>query len=329
MLNFIPPRVKSLVPGYRRRHYRRHAALIDTINAAMPRLTLGNDGATPWLAARDENLRLYGFTTEPKNADLHELLRPVLPSQLPRGHFRLVKDYITRWLYPHMRPDLTPDGYGVERLHGFHGQHKDSIAQVADPAARTRLNHAFKPGRDDVVIDCGAFLGFGALRIARDARAGRVFAIEASGDCHALLLRNLEANRAENVTPLHRGVWNAITELNLETTFAQGNSLVSEVVNDGMRQEAVKTVTIDSVVAEFRLSRVDMLSLTLNGAEVEALAGAGDTLAKLRPRIRAAGWYARGGKRIADLIRPVLESAGYDVFVGPRNNVLALPKERK
>ncbi|TIP83448.1 MAG: hypothetical protein E5X60_32495, partial [Mesorhizobium sp.] len=66
MLNFIPPRLKSLVPGYRRRHYRRHAALIAAIATAMPRLKLGSDGNTLWLAAPDENLKLYGFATEPR-----------------------------------------------------------------------------------------------------------------------------------------------------------------------------------------------------------------------------------------------------------------------
>jgi len=328
MFNFIPPRIKSLVPGYRRRHYRRHAALIETIANAMPRLKLGMDGRVPWLAVPDEKLKLFGFETEPKNADLYDLLRPALPPSLPRGHFRLVKDYVTRWLYPHMRPDLSPEGYGLERLHGFHGQHKDNIAQIADPAARERLMRAFRPGGADIVIDCGPFLGFGAIRIARDAPQGRVFAVEASRECHALLKRNIEANAASNVVALHCGVWNVVTELDLETTFAQGNSLVAEV-QQGERREKVPTVTIDGLVAEYDLKRLDMLSLTLNGAEVEALAGATDTLKRLRPRIRAAGWYTRGGQRIADLIRPTIEQAGYDVFVGPRGNVMALPQERK
>lgn len=328
MLNFIPPRLKSLVPGYRQRHYRRHAALIAAIASAMPRLKLGSDGNTPWLAAADEKLKLYGFPTEPKNADLYDLLRRVLPADLPRGHFRIVKDYVTRWLYPHMRPDLRPEGYGLERLHGFHGQHKDNIAAVPDAVARDRLMRAFRPGRGDIVIDCGAFLGFGAIRIARDAPDGRIYAVEASRDCHALLKRNIEANGATNVVPLHRAVWNTVAELDLETTFAQGNSLVAEV-QVGERREKVPTLTIDGFVAEQKLERLDMLSLTLNGAEVEALSAATNTLNRLRPRIRAAGWYLRGGTRIADLIRPIIERAGYDVFVGPRGNVMALPKERK
>jgi len=178
-----------------------------------------------------------------------------------------------------------------------------------------------------VVLDCGTFLGFGAIHMARAAAQGRVYAVEANRACHALLCRNVEANGARNVEPIHREVWNVKTELALETTVAQGNSLVSEV-QKGNAREPVQTLVIDKFVAERGLERLDMLSLTLNGAEVEALEGATETLHRLRPRIRAAGWYTRGDRRIADIIRSTIESAGYDVFVGARGNVMALPKER-
>ena len=69
-----------------------------------------------------------------------------------------------------------------------------------------------------------------------------------------------------------------------------------------------------------------MLSLTLNGAEVEALEGAKQTLKNLRPRIRLAGWYSRGGKKISELAREQLLTFGYQVFIGPRGNTLAVPR---
>ena len=59
-----------------------------------------------------------------------------------------------------------------------------------------------QPGDAEILIDCGAFLGFGSIRMSRDATAGRVFAIEASSDCFALLKRNVETNGASNVPEL-------------------------------------------------------------------------------------------------------------------------------
>jgi hypothetical protein len=82
------------------------------------------------------------------------------------------------------------------------------------------------------------------------------------------------------------------------------------------------------VVAAHGLVRLDMLSLTLNGAEPEALDGAANALRALRPRVRLAGWYTRGGEKIWSLAKPRLEAHGYRVHVGRRGNVLALPRER-
>src|SRR5436190_12104457 len=121
----LPVQIKALLPGYRQRIGRRHGALVDAIRSAMPNLTFGMDGAVPWLQASDQAIKLYGFPTEPENAELYDLLRPALPASLSKEYFRLAKDYVTRWIYPHMRPDLAPEGHDRDELNGFHGQHKD------------------------------------------------------------------------------------------------------------------------------------------------------------------------------------------------------------
>jgi len=327
VFGFVPVGLKLLVPGYRQRLLERHAALINALHAAAPGLQFGTEAGVPWIASTAANVKLYGFGTEPKNADLYDILRLALPAGIGKEFFRLAKDYVTRWIYPHMRPDLSPEGYLLDQMHGMHGQHKDNIRSFSDPIVRDRLTRAFRPVHDDVILDCGAFLGFGSIRMSRDAPDGRVVAVEASGDCHVLLQKNIETNAAWTVSALHRGIWNKEAEFKLEKSYAQGNTLVPEVYR-GQTHETVKTISIDGIVIQEGLPRVDMISLTLNGAEVEALQGAKDTLTRLRPRIRAAGWYTRDGRRIADILRDELTPYEYDVFVGPRNNFMALPRER-
>lgn len=323
----LPFALKRWIPGYTARWRRRYAAMIDEIRRCAPRWRFGQEGATPWLEDETAGVRLYGFLTEPKNADVYDMLQPSLPTALPKTHFRLVKDYINRYLYPHMRPDLKPEGYPVRQLWGFHAQHKDAIADYPDAAARALLRAAFRPSAGDVIIDGGCFLGFGEIRLAPDIRDGRIIAIEANPECHALLERNLTHNRVEGVTALHGALWDREGEMELETGYAQANSLVGEV-HRGERRVPVPTLTVDSIVRRYALTRVDMLSLTLNGAEVEALQAAAYTLDTLRPRIRLAGWYYRGGVPIWQITRDLLERHRYRVFVGPRGNVMALPQER-
>ena len=323
----LPFALKRWVPGYAARWRRRYAAMLDEIHRCAPRLQFGQDGATPWLEDSDAGIRLHGFLTEPKNVEVYEMLEHELPTSLPKTHFRLVKDYINRYVYPHMRPDLKPAGYAAERLWGFHAQHKDAIEDYPDASARDLLREAFRPSAGEVIIDGGAFLGFGEIRLAPDIRGGRIIAIEANPDCHALLVRNLTHNRVDGVTALHAAVWEREGELELETGYAQANSLVEEV-HRGERRVPVATITVDGIIRRYGLTRLDMLSLTLNGAEVEALRAASYTLDTLRPRIRLAGWYRRGGVPIWQITKEALERHRYRVFVGSRGNVMALPRER-
>jgi FkbM family methyltransferase len=321
----LPVRLKLLVPGYRQGWKKRCACLIAELHAFAPRVTYGQDGETPWIAV--DGARLHGFRTELENIELRDILRPYLPESIPVTHFRLVKDALTRFAYPHMRPDLKPGGHAPDDMFGFHGQHKDAIADIADAGVRALLMDAFAPKDGESFLDCGAFLGFGEVHLSRAIANGRFHAIEASGTCHALLERNLAANGVSQARAIHRAVWNTETELELEASFAQANSLVSEV-HKGTRTERVRTITLDGAAAEFSLERLDMLSLTLNGAEVEAIEGGRAILNRFRPRIRLAGWYSRGGRKIWEITREQLEDLGYRVFVGPRGNVMALPKER-
>ncbi len=320
----LPLDIKLLLPGYRVRWRARYACMRAELEALAPGLTYGEDDGTPWIELAQPNLRLFGFRTEPKNAEVYRILRGALPPGIPLSHFRLVKDCLNRYVYPHMRPDLKPAGYATEAMFGFHGQHKDAVADIADADARQMLARAFAPRPDDVVIDCGPFLGFGELRIAPDVASGHIYAIEADRACHALLARNMAHNGIDNVTVLHRAIWDSETELDLQSDFAQANSLVSEV-HIGATVERVRTITIDTIVEAHGIRKLDMLSLTLNGAEVEAIKGAERCLRDLRPRIRLAGWYSRGGQKISAITKDQLEALGYRVFIGPRNNVMALP----
>lgn len=320
----IPLRLKMLVPGYRAKWRARYAGMLAHLREHAPRLAYGEEDGAPWIEVPENGARLFGFWTERANEEVFDLLVGELPAELPKPHFRLVKDYLNRYLFPHMRPDWKPDGYAADRLFGFHAQHKDAIADLDDPAERDLLNAAFRPKPDDVFIDGGAFLGFGEIRLSSDVPEGHFYAIEADRECHALLARNITANGAANVTALHRALWNKAATLDLETGFAQSNTLVSEVY-EGERRQKVETISVDQIVEKYSLSKVDMLSLTLNGAEVEALEGARRTLADLRPRIRLAGWYSRDDKPIWQWTKAQLEPHGYRVFVGKRGNLMALP----
>jgi FkbM family methyltransferase len=322
MLGGLKARAMALNPAWRHSH----AALIDHLTRLAPELRF-DGGDDPSATLDDGAVRLFGFWSDDEALALHASLPANLRHAIPAPHFRLARDVLTRFAYPHMRPDLKPEGYAAAQMTGFHGQHKDAIADLPDAAERETLLRAFRPKPGETILDGGAFIGFGALAMLRASTGARIIAVEAASACVRLLRRNLAENGAEGaIVPVNAALWSEVGQRDLKREFAQAASLLDDVVPNG-RDETVETTTIDRLVEQFEIGRLDMLSLTINGAEASALEGARATLERLRPRIRLAGWYRLDGIQVATRAASLLENAGYRVFVGLRGNVMALPEE--
>ncbi len=145
----------------------------------------------------------------------------------------------------------------------------------------------------DRVLDAGANIGVTALELLA-AGAQRVLAVEPIPELHARLAR-LASDR---VVPVASAVSAAIGEATITVSLAhnQGSSLKQEVLDlfpyifgDTHRTLAVPTVTIDALRAEH--GDFDVWKLDIEGAEVDALLGARDTLARHPPRAIIAELY--------------------------------------
>jgi FkbM family methyltransferase len=144
-----------------------------------------------------------------------------------------------------------------------------------------------RPG--DTVLDCGAHVGTFTLS-ALGAGAARVVAIEPAPDNLECLRRNLADHvRAGRVIVYPKGVWDRDDSLPLRARpFRSATSSV--VFNFPGSQEGPKVplTTIDKIVAELGLPRVDCIKMDIQGAEAAALRGATQTLRRHRPRLLVA-----------------------------------------
>jgi FkbM family methyltransferase len=140
--------------------------------------------------------------------------------------------------------------------------------------------------RGDIVLDCGANIGV-FTRKALSRGAGLVVAIEPAPQTLAAFRRNFETEiREGRVVVYPKGVWDhdAEMELSLDEGNPGGNTVV-------MSQEAaapkvrVPLTTIDKIVAELKLPRVDFIKMDIEGAEKPALKGAENTIQRFRPRM--------------------------------------------
>jgi FkbM family methyltransferase len=145
--------------------------------------------------------------------------------------------------------------------------------------------HGVHPG--DIVLDCGADIGV-YTRTALFRGAKLVVAIEPAPSSVDALRRTFEREIAEGrVIVYPKGVWDKIDTLDLEVSQGGTMSGSSVVIHDGTRPGKIKVplTTIDLLVEELHLPRVDFIKMDIEGAEKPALRGGAQTIARFRPRM--------------------------------------------
>lgn len=141
-----------------------------------------------------------------------------------------------------------------------------------------------QPG--DVVLDCGA--NYGAFtKTALRQGASKVVAIEISPDTIGCLRRNLAPEISDGrVIVYPKGVWDKPDFLELAISD-KGNFEANTVVygRDARKKVRVPVTTIDAIVEELRLDRVNFIKIDVEGAEKQALFGATNTLRRFHPKL--------------------------------------------
>jgi FkbM family methyltransferase len=142
----------------------------------------------------------------------------------------------------------------------------------------------------DVVIDGGACWGDTATYFAQLAGAsGRVLALEFDPANIAMCERNLALNPeiAQRVTIVPNALWHVPGERMGYEPDGYGTTIA---LTQGTAAYTT-TTTIDQLVIDHRLDRVDFIKLDIEGAEGNTLEGATDTIARFRPKLAIAAYH--------------------------------------
>jgi len=185
------------------------------------------------------------------------------------------------------------------------------IRRVID---RLERHHRVAPG--EVVIDAGAFHGVLTSTFAVQVGSqGRVIAFEPDSRNRRETLRNWELNGCPaQVEIIPAGLWDCETEIE----FCERGALGSSAFWDGPGGHKVKipTTTLDSVVFERGLQRVDFVKMNIEGAEIKALYGAKETMRRFQPHFAISSDHfvngdALRGERTCGPVEEILRGHGY------------------
>ncbi|QFR32724.1 FkbM family methyltransferase [Ancylobacter sp. TS-1] len=159
-------------------------------------------------------------------------------------------------------------------------------AYLLRDAVEPELNYLQKfVGKGDVFVDVGANVGLFTLKAA--PQAGRIVAVEPGAEAGGQLDANIALNRFDNVAVVRKALsdtpGNAALFHNPLGHDPQAYSLVSDGSDAG--SETVEVTTLDLLVRDLALPRVDCIKIDVEGAEGQVIAGAADTLAAYHPTV--------------------------------------------
>ncbi|MBL8063920.1 MAG: FkbM family methyltransferase [Anaerolineales bacterium] len=144
----------------------------------------------------------------------------------------------------------------------------------------------------DVVIDAGACWGETALYFShRAGDSGQVFSYEFVSENLDVLERNIKLNPniAGNIHIIRRAIW---SESNIRLAFATNGPATCVSANETISDAVyTSTLSIDDLVDQNNLKKVDFIKMDIEGAELQALKGAVSTLKRFKPKLAIAVYH--------------------------------------
>jgi len=173
-----------------------------------------------------------------------------------------------------------------------------------------------QPKQGDIFIDIGAHAGAYCIRAAKIiGERGKVIALEPHPENFKLLLSNIAYNKLNNVIALPVAASDAdgISHLYVTAHGTGSHTLVKHEKNKYVSELIVRTVTLDSIIERFKLSRLDWIKIDVEGAELKVLRG-GEKALKIARKLIIEVWNEN-----SDYIFNLLKSYGYKIYPIQRN----------
>ena len=181
-------------------------------------------------------------------------------------------------------------------------------ALIYDLAEQKRDIYGKRVHSGDIVLDAGANVGV-FTRKALWAGASKIIAIEPGPENLECLRRNFATEIADGRVVLYpKGIWDKddVLRLSVDPVSSARDSFVRPIEN--AQYVEVPLTTVDRLVAELQLPRVDFIKMDIEGAEQKALHGARGTIAKFRPRMSLCIYHVAGDEimvpKIVTEVRP-------------------------
>ncbi|MCK4589319.1 MAG: FkbM family methyltransferase [Nanoarchaeota archaeon] len=171
----------------------------------------------------------------------------------------------------------------------------------------------YKLKEGDVIIDCGAYLGYFTVFAAKKVgKKGKVIAFEPETKNYNFLKKIIDSEKLENVIVIKKALYNEKKELCFKSRFMFSSISNKKNVSKGKK---IISTTLDYELERLGIKKVDFIKMDIEGAELEALEGAKNTL-KNTSHLAIACYHIRNGKITGKTLKPLLDDIGFKTKIG-------------
>lgn len=163
----------------------------------------------------------------------------------------------------------------------------------------------------DIVLDVGSAMGCFALPISK--KASSVIVLEPNPKYFATLKTLIFKYNIENIVLVDKAAWNEqgykqfyIKEYE-SSVFIEGADINKSVIQ-------VETDTIDNILFNLGITRIDFMKMDIEGAEIEALSGASNILNNTR-KLVVASYHYRNNEQTYLWVDQYLRSKGFNTII--------------
>lgn len=169
--------------------------------------------------------------------------------------------------------------------------------------------------KGDIILDCGAYVGcFSIIASKLVGEKGKVISFEPDATSYRKLLANIELNKIKNIVAINKGLMSKEGQEKFYARTSRGSSFVFE--NEFQKTKNIDVTTIDTIVKEFDLKKIDFIKMDVEGAELFVLEGAKKTLQNLKPNLAIGTYHILNEKTTDSDVEKFLQKLKYKTETG-------------
>jgi FkbM family methyltransferase len=178
--------------------------------------------------------------------------------------------------------DLKPIGYNIKIYYIMTGILNDFLLE------QYKYKNLIKVDTNDIVIDAGGCWGDTALYFAA-LGAANIFSFEFIESNVDIMKKNMNLNDhlKKKIQIVERPLWD---HSDVKMSY-QDRGPASKVDIDDKYRNSVLTITIDDIVKQKNIDRIDFIKMDIEGAEFNALKGAENTIKAFKPKLAISAYH--------------------------------------